>query len=357
MPSRITVFDHFGTPLAELTTTTARSWVLDGIGRCTFPLASFKDVNCNRNTLQYCNFLLVEHIPTIDAAGNVRGTLPPWVGIILPPQQWDYGRLTVTAYSAEALLSSRPMPYVNAAGSAGTIFAAMLQYANAIGGFPIVPGAIYPFSEGANIPLRLSMYEEAQNLSKIFAQDFDILPSRSVSNQLILTANWYQQKGVTVNAVFSEGYLGNMKLPSLTEQGSLSNYVNGYNIASSNGTRIFANVQDQASQGDYGVLGSNINLSAGNLAGVTTGATNALYSASRPTTTLELTALDSGITFTGLAVGNVWNVVLNSVGFYGGGIGFSGAVRLTGVEYDDWTNEARLTTQVLTGSLTRENYA
>ena len=30
---------------------------------------------------------------------------------------------------------------------------------------------------------------------------------------------------------------------------------------------------------------------------------------------------------------------------------------VTGVEYDDWTNEARLTTEVLTGSLTRDNYA
>lgn len=357
MPSRVTIFDHYGLAIAEVNTTTTRSWVLDDIGRCMFPLATFTDANCNRQTLQYGNFVLVEHIPTRDGLGGTNGTLPPWIGIIMPPQQWEYGRLMVTAYSAESLLSYRPMPYITAKGSAGSVFQQMIGFANGIGGFPLEYGEIYPYSSNTNYPLRLSMYEEAKNLARAFQQDWDVTYTKTLQNQLVLYANWYQQKGVTVNAAFTEGIGGNMKLPRLTEQGILANLVFGYNVASSDGKRLTSSAIYDPSVGDYGVLGTNANFSVNGQAAVDIATQNVIYTQSRATITLELTALDAGDTFTYLSVGNVWDVALNSVGFYGGNIGFQGSVRLTAVEYSDYDNEARLTTQVLKTDLTRANYA
>lgn len=357
MPSRVTVFNHYGTAIAELNTSTTRSWVLNDIGRCQFRLATFTDPNCTRQVLQYGNFVLVEHIPTRDEFGTVRGTLPPWVGFITPPQEWDYGLITVTAYSAENLFDFRPMPYVDTYGSAGALFTQIINYANALNGFPLTQGNIFTDSNYFGAQFRLSGYGEILNLSKNVTQDWDVTPQKSVNNQLSLLANWYFQKGVTVNGVFSEGVGGNMKLPRLTEQGKLVNVVNGYNAANSKGTRQISVQVDQASQADYGILGENQNFSVGAGAAVDTATQSYLNQHSRPFITLELTALDVGKTFTDLVVGNVWNVVLKSLGFYGGGIGFQGAVRLTGVEFDDWTNEARLTTQVLTTGLTQANYA
>lgn len=357
MPSRVTIFNHFGTAIAELTTTTTRSWILDGVGRCQFPLATFTDPNCTRGILQYGNFVVVQHLPTRDEFGNVRGTLPPWVGVIMPPQEWDYGILTVTAYSAENLLDFRPMPYVNIYGSAGALFTQILNFANDLPGFPVSPGVIFTDSNFFTAPLRLSAFQEILNISKNATQDWDVTFKVNTANQLTLFANWYSQKGINVNALFSEGKNGNMKLPRLTEQGRIANAAYGYNASASAGARAQAYQTDPASIGDYGWLGDNQNYSVQGQGGIDAANLSYVNLHSRPTITLELTALDVGKTFDGLVTGNIWNVILKSLGFYGGGIGFQGQARLVGIEYDDYVNEARLTTQVLTKGLTAANYA
>jgi hypothetical protein len=360
MPSRITVFDpNTLYAIAEITAATTRSWILNDIGRCQFQISSFTDPNCSRGTLQYGNFVLIEHIPTQDEFGNFHGTLPPWIGIILPPQEWEFGLLTVTAYSAEALLQYRPMPFTDATGSAGQIFDFIIRQANALGGVNINEGSIeYPDSDATTIPLRLSALEEARNLSAQYNQDFDLTCSIGNSTrQLYLQANWYAQKGYVVGNAFTDGAGGNMIQPKLNEQGSPVNVVFGYNSTASNTARLSSAAHDDDSAGDYGVLGVNKIFSATNQAGIDKAVKSYLSQNKRPAFTLDLTALDVGNTFTDLQVGNVWNVRLNSVGFYGGAIGFRGTARITGVEYDDLSNTARLTTQILSSGLTEDNYA
>lgn len=357
MPSRVTIFNHFGMPIAELNTATTRSWILDGYGRCQFKLASFTDPNCNEQTLQYGNLVMVEHLPTRNEFGNAHGQLPNWYGIIVPPREWDYGLVTVTAYSAEHILKYRPMPYVGFGGTVGGLFTQILQYGLAFGGFPIQIGSVYANSAYTWEALRLSAYDEIANLTSNFGEDFDVTGVKSPNNQLTLYGNLYSQKGSVVNNLLSEGVGGNMKLPKLVEQGTLSNHTFGYNVSNSKGKQINSVSIDQASVGDYNRLGSSQNFTGDTQAAVD--ATTQAYTNqnSRPIFTLDLVALDVGNTFTDLSVGNIWNVVLKTVGFYGGAIGFQGPVRILGVEYDDLLNEAKLTTQVLTSGLTEANYA
>jgi hypothetical protein len=359
MPSRITVFEpHQGFAIAEPTASTTRSWLLDAVGQCQFTLASFTDPNCNRKTLQYGNLVLVEHIPTKDEFGNFRGQLPPWVGVILPPQQWDYGTLTITVQSAEALLLARPMPFTPVTGHAGQIYQKILEYGNDFGGVLIEPGEVFTGGATDKRDLRLTALEEASALASDFSNDFDVTPVvTSGPRTLDLFGNWYYQKGVVISGAFTEGAGGNMRLPKLTEQGTLYNVVNGYNSSGSTSKRITSTRKDRESIGDYAALGTNQTFNATTQSGIDQATASFLSAHSRPEITLELTALDVGNTFAGLAVGNVWNVSLKSVGFTGGNIGFDGAVRLLGVEYDDAMNEARLITQVLTADLDRDDYA
>lgn len=357
MPSRITIFTHDGYPVAELTGATTRSWLLNGIGRCQVRLATFTDANCRREIVQYGNFMYVEHLATTDETGTRRGTLPPWIGIIMPPQEWDYGLLTLTAYSAEQLLLARPMPFVPAVGSAGAIAQNIIQYCKNFGGFPILPGAIYADSPTSTVNLRLSAMEELANLSQSYAQDFDVTPLIGSDHKLNLLLNWYSQKGIVQGGALAEGYNGNMKYPRLTEQGTLINVTEGYNISSDPSTRIHSEAIDADSQSDYGKLGQNQTFSVNGQDAIQAAAISYNNLHSRPSITLELTALDNEKTFDGLITGNIWNVSLKSVGFYSGQIGFQAPARITGIEYDDFANEAKLTTKVLTTGLTESNYA
>ncbi len=356
MPARVTIFNHYGNALAELSTNPTYSWILDDYGRAQFELATFTDVNCTRTNLQYGNFVLIQHLPTKDALGNIRGKLPDWLGVIVPPQEWQYGLITVTAYSVEYLLKTRPVTPNTLIGSPGNIFGQMLQDTNNLGVFPIALGSIYDDGTSQALPVSLAMYDEVKNLSANTQQDWDITWTTN-NGQLHLYGNWYFQKGVVVNAVFSEGIHGNMKLPRLTEQGTIYNKIVGRNMANSTTTRLSSLFTGALSISDYGIFAAspvfNVQDQAG-LDAATIAYRNTYY---RPVITLELVALDSGLTFTNLATGNVWDVVLKSVGFYAGKIGFQGSVRLAGMEYDTMSDEITLATQTLTGDLTRDNYA
>jgi hypothetical protein len=347
MPSRVTIYDHDGTGITEIDTATVRSWILGDIGRCQFAVPTFNNPKCDRTTLQYGNFVVVEHLPTYDQNGVRRGTLPPWVGVILPPQEWDFGSLVVTAYSAECLFSARPMPYQTITGTAGTNFQTILALSNPPGAVAIRAGNIYNDSPSIATALRLSAYDEIKKLAATVSQDWDVTYSM-VGKKLVLLANWYSQRGVKVNQTLSEGPNGNLRIPRLTEQGTLSNTVIGYNNAASATKRLTNTQNDNASGGDYGYLGINQVFSVEGQTALNAATLAYLNLHSRAAFTLEITALDQGLTFDSLDVGNVWTAALSSVGFYGSGIGFQGLVRICGMEYDDRTNECKLQTQTLT---------
>src|SRR5688572_29825970 len=112
MPSVLSVYSHFRKPLAQIDApVTPRSWVLNGYGKAEFsvglPHLTERFSPKEETILQYNNLVYIEHVPTKDAAGNVNGKLPAWVGIILPDRTWNFGVLGAVAYSAEAILTFR----------------------------------------------------------------------------------------------------------------------------------------------------------------------------------------------------------------------------------------------------------
>src|SRR5260221_1583380 len=135
--SRVQVFDPKGHIIAELDrAATVRSWALDDVGRCDFTVST-RDPQATPQNLNYGNFVLVSHKPSVNADGTLNGQLPPWVGMILAPQEWEYGKVKVTAYGAENLLFYRPMPFTTLYGSGSLIFAQILALARNPIGFNI----------------------------------------------------------------------------------------------------------------------------------------------------------------------------------------------------------------------------
>src|SRR3989304_4793455 len=153
MPSILHIFDHYARPLCYLEApTTPRSWLLNSFGKAEFSvgLQYLKDKFSPKEEtiMQYGNLVYIEHIPSKDAAGTANGKLPDWTGIILPGRNWADKILNATAYSAEAILTFRPMPLTKISGTPASMFKEMLGYARAVtDDIVIQPGVIEDRSE------------------------------------------------------------------------------------------------------------------------------------------------------------------------------------------------------------------
>jgi hypothetical protein len=346
--SRVRIFDQNGFMVDEIDVATTRSWVLNGVGRCQFLLNVYDPqtgaVNraCNLADIGYGRFILVEHSPTINFDGTFNGILPPWVGIILPPLEMSYGKVRVTAYSAEQVLWYRPMPYPfqTISGKAGAVFQQILGFCNNLGGIPIAPGHIDLSKGDHSRTLNLSGLEESQSLAKAAAMDFCVTPSIDINGRLSLIGNWYAKKGVDTNHV-----LDNTNLeagdPLYTEQGQIVNWAFGFSEANTTNTRAKGVSVDNASVSACGPLARNVVFTGtkGSTDSVIQGLTDNFLSVSKnPLRTFAPKVQDVGDAFSFMDTGNTWIVNSDIVGLSNGGLGLSGLIRITAMEYDDLGN-------------------
>ena len=288
--------------------------------------------------MQYGNLVFVEHIPSKDAAGTANGKLPDWTGIILPDRNWPDKILNATAYSAEAILTFRPMPLTKISGTPGSMFKQMLDMAHTItDDIVIQPGVIEDIPETFGDSLATSAYDHIKKLCANSGMDWDVTGQIDGRGNLQLYANLYRRKGAVTRLELTRDNVEGSG-PLLTEQGTPYNVIYGYSQASTKESRYFAKGVNQASVDKYGVLATNIVFS-----GITdqTSLTNAAQTAadnSPPRMKLHRVALDIGKTFDSLAAGNTISVRDNTVGFKpGGGFGFSAAARILSLDYNDLT--------------------
>lgn len=348
--SRIRVFSPTGLLIDEIDAPTVRSWVLNGQGRCQFtmpiydPISGGLNPKCSLATLKHGNFIVVDHKPSQNADGSFNGLLPPWVGMIFPDQSWDYGKVKITAVSGEQVLAMRVAPLIVIGASGSGNFTALLQGANAFGGVPIQPGIVEGGAQNLTAYPTGNVYDAIQSIAKFSNFDWDVTPQVSASNQLTLLGNWYARKGVLSGQVLSNLNLQSAS-PMYTEQGKFYNTVIGISDSTSPGVRVKAVVQDQASIDEHGILSTNVVFpgTAGASQDVIQGmASNYLKANSVPQRTFAPVLLDQDNAFSFAVTGNTWIVQNDTVGFFNGGIGISGNIRITAVEYNDLTNMATM---------------
>ena len=353
MPSILRIFDHYARPLCYLEApTTPRSWLLNSFGKAEFSvgLQYLKDkfTPKEETIMQYGNLVFVEHIPSKDAAGTANGKLPDWTGIILPDRNWPDKILNATAYSAEAILTFRPMPLTKISGTPGSMFKQMLDMAHTItNDIVIQPGVIEDIPETFGDSLATSAYDHIKKLCANSGMDWDVTGQIDGRGNLQLYANLYRRKGAVTRLELTRDNVEGSG-PLLTEQGTPYNVIYGYSQASTKESRYFSKGINQASVDKYGVLATNIVFS-----GITdqTSLANAAQTAadnSPPLMKLHRVALDVGKTFDSLAAGNTVVVRDNTVGFKpGGGFGFSASARILSLDYNDLTNTAPLNLEII----------
>lgn len=363
--SRLRIFNPSGNLLEEIDYPTTRSWILNNaqttqLGRCQFTVNVYDafaggfNPKLTQANFQYGNLLLCEHKPSVNEDGTTNGKLPDWVGVIVPPQTWEYGKVTITAVSAEQLLAYRSIGGSSASnhysgGPPGGAFAWALSLANQNvtffgSGVPIQPGSIDYGGKGVERYFKLDALTEIRGIATASGFDWDVTPQVSAGNQLQLFGNWYPKKGIDAGLVLSNLNLQSVS-PLYTEQGQFYNFVIGYSSSTSPANRVFARSINQAGINANGPMGTVVVFQ--NTEGIAQEALQAMTDAylagiSGPLRTFAPTLLDKDNDFSFAVTGNTMLVQNDTVGFFNGGIGVNGSVRITAVEYSELTNLCKM---------------
>lgn len=347
--SKVFLYDKDGHQLAELDVASVRSWVMDGYGRCQF-IISKTDQNCTRTNLQIGNLIRVVHIPSIDLDGSVMGKLVDWVGMILLPRDWNFGEIRVTAYSAEAILLARPMPFIKLSGTPDANFKQILTYSNAFGGIPIQPGDIWPDAAGLPEALKLSAYEHIRNITTAAGRNWDVTCQVDANADLHLYANYYKAKGIDTGRTFTEDNteLTTPFMSEVAKDGGMFpwNNIIGYGDANTTGARDSYPAEDIPSESLYGPFGRNQMFNG--ITGpspVKQASISLLNSLSNPVLLLPITALNNKDTLSYVVTGNVWNYSQAQAGFsddihFGT---YNVGVRILSIDYADKEDKAKMT--------------
>jgi len=355
--SRVQIFNPLGSPISEIDVPTVRSWVLNqtapAVGRLQFtfpvfdPLTGAINPKCTLANFQYGNFIVATHKPSVNADGTTNGVLPPWVGVILPPQSWEYGKVTITAYSAEQILAYRPLYNEHiSVGGPGSTFSLIISRAQLEwGGIPIQPGNIDLSGVGASRDITTTAFDEIQKLAQQFNCDWDITPQITSGNRLVLQANWYLKKGVNSGVVLSNANLMSAS-PMYTEQGTVYNAVYGVNDAPTINTRVNATSRNETLISQQGILAiKQVFSGQAQSAQPVIQSMSDAFLAQLPLNfvkTFAPTLLDAGNNFSFAVCGNTFIVQNDYVGFSNGGVGINGTIRITAVEYNELTNQAKM---------------
>lgn len=356
MTSKATIFDHFARPLVEFSNipTTPRNWILNAYGRAEFsagfdPTLPQSAQLVQEKYFQFGNLIHIEHIPDKDENGVTKGKLPDWTGIILPEQKWDQGIIHATAYSAEAILCFRAMPYASVKGTPREVFTQILNHAHARAkNITIQPGVLDDLPTTFPDDLRLNAYDHILKLIKNAGMDWSVTGSINAKGNLEFFANLYIRKGYDTGLDLTNL---NTELagPLLSIQGTPSNQVFGYSQAQTRQGRYTAEAIHQEAYDDYGPLQLNqVFIGLHDQTSVYNAVTNRAAQRGRPVWKIKRTALDYAGTFNALDTGNMARVRDTGAGFNpNGNYGFEKTVRMFSLDYNDLTNKCGLNLEII----------
>ncbi len=331
--SRILVFDRNGNALAELDATCERSWLLSDVGKATFELST-QDKKCRREFLQFGNLVYIEH-----------EKLPPWGGVIDTPRKWESGKVTVTAYSGEKLLSYRIGPQNRTVrGDTAIVLKTILDLAQKEEPLPLIVGDIQDDGghqeETLNLP---NLLETFQKIAEKAGGEFYAVPEISDGKLRFVLSYIVGAIGMDTGFGLIEGHNLELSGRPLTEQGTICNDMAGYGNGASWASKEVKRVIDENSIAQYGRRQDGKSFDGDNEAGTLEENTKkAVAVSSQPKQTLDLNALDVGDTWNWLRLGNSFEAQLHSVGFYGDGFGYRGTICIHGMEFNEDKQTVRI---------------
>jgi hypothetical protein len=250
---RTLIGDNFGRVLAEINPTLSTlPWKINDVSKLTLTISRSDPQVVEPNFLPG-NRIYIE-------LGN---GLPPWGGILDPPETWTVDELEMTAYSAEEVLRHRQTDRGRyfADASPGYIFRSVLTEALDIAPMNLTIGTVEEV-QGKHSPeyhLKDLLYICQNSLVQIADTDFWVQPTLS-DGKINFTAHLYARRGLErPNVVFIDGH--NVADLKLKRQGPI---VNSWDTAGAGtgwgeSSRPYSHREDADSIAKYGLRqGSSI---------------------------------------------------------------------------------------------------
>jgi len=332
MASNIRIFSPSGIELDNIIASTKRSWISSSRGAegdCVWEMSTLDEKTTEKN-LCFGNIVVIEH-----------DNLPDWVGVIdcSPAERaWSYGKVTVTAYTAERLCKFGTTRNETRNATYGGLFRAALDYYNEDTALPIFAGQIDDNGLSRQETFGSDPFTHIQRIAGRSGGEWDVTADFS-SGKLSLRGNWYTRTGVNTGVMLFDGDNGNieMKEPILSE-GALPIYntIVGYSDAPTAGTRLKSKSSDEASRAKYGIrILTKVYTGITTQSGLDVAVNLDLKSYNKPIIQHEISVIDSRI-FNLLRRGNIFDIDLSGSGFSQyGGIGYQGKCKVYSIEYDD----------------------
>lgn len=338
MTSRALVYNRGGAVLSEFESDFHRTWKIGSYGECDFDLA-ITDPKCKLEYLQFGNFLVVKH-----------DKLPAWGGVIEPQREWGYRKVTVHAYSADYQLtkrrpgigSSRGNPSLNCAGA---IVARCLELANAAEDTRVRmreyyqgKGVVYEFNLG-------NYYDAMVGLQQMTGEEWTVEPSVDDGGRLVFLLTWWDKAGVIRVIRLQEGHNIELTDRPMTDSGPINNDVLVFGEGANIDSRPTVKSLDLTSKATYGLHQGDYPVTDTAFANVQKAAENIILQRRNGTKVFDLIALDVSDTFYNIGLGDTIPLDLYNVGFTNNKLGYTGNVRVKGMEYTDTENTLRLVTE------------
>lgn len=369
MTSTIKLFDKAGNYLDEITDipTTPRTWILNAYGRCTFSMPLDHEKLTERN-FRFGNLIYIEHIP----GGDGTGELPPWGGIILPQRTWNIDAVEITAFTGEAILAYRALPYVDIDLPISEAFKAIVGYAGSVSdnSVKIQVGRVIDKDIPYTDSLKTNAYDHiAKKLMTFSGNLWSVTPQiDGFTNTLSFSVNYLNLPGVPAAPYLLNTTNTQDQNPLLTEQGTIINHIFAYTQASTPQDRQMVELKDFASIRTYGEFQANLvyvgqtDISTlSSIAASWESPQGAIGDATGETTTqtkfpaftgasklFKRVVLNRDTAFSNLRVGSVLQVDEQRVGFNpAGGFGVKANIRITSMSYDDTTDKVDMVVEVI----------
>lgn len=331
----ITVYKRDGQPLEDLSGSfVTRSWVLNRSGVATFTIPRGLSTLTEFN-IRYGNPIVIQN----DRVGI-------WGGFIWLPREHPFDGVKVWARSAEALLSRRRITgvYATSGMSAGTMFASLIELANAKEDTLIRVDSIFSGGRIRSFKYANMLIGDAVvGLQKSTGIDWSIEPDIS-TGRLIFLAQCYERRGRIWQFGLLEGK--NIKLnlqPVLLEQGELVNDTISVGLGATSAVTPYRAAADSATNALYGLSEGLVQARGSSDAELESAAAADLDKRKNPRRTYRITAIDDDNTFDYLGLGDTLPLKLASYGLTAAGVGVEARVRVIAKEYSDLTGEMALT--------------
>jgi len=332
MATRISIYDRYGKPLAELNCKARCNWALNAMGKAVLEIAR-SDPKFNETNLRIGNLILIEH-----------DTLPRWGGRIDTPRKWARDKVVITAYTGEHIIKYFEYPTQLVVGYAGEHFNdILLRFTDYdyLKQYPFTAGTIYYGGVSWSADLtqsRIGGLDRVSEIQRLSGQEWSIEPVLASNGWLQFIASWHLVRGETTDLILEEDrHIAQQNGDLFIEQGEIINVpylywnTSGY-IADAWGSsdkadvsKVFYGDRFQSSQVTY-VDDDTMYAYADRLSA----------ELCEPRKTFNLRVVNHNDCFKQLRIGNTISVRLVNYGFSDtGSLGVEASVRIRGMEFSE----------------------